>query len=161
MKKASTNIDKLHPSRSVHIALMAILSIGLMPLGTWAGSGKGGSHVSGQPGKTGATLGSNGNGSAGGPISIIVNPPGGPPGKSDHGDVPQSLEPIGTPVEAISPQADWMPFRQMVLEAMAVLNTPAAEKLPAARAIQASIQERDVRLASRNLPKHVVAPNKG
>jgi hypothetical protein len=80
--------------------------------------------------------------------------------KTQTGYPPQALTPIGTPVAPLAAQSNWEKFKDVMLTTLAAMDTPAGEELAQAQAVRAAIQDRDVRVASKNLPKRVAVAAK-
>ncbi|HWE03068.1 MAG TPA: hypothetical protein VG326_11725 [Tepidisphaeraceae bacterium] len=152
----STNAvrPRTHPGRLVALTLgMAMLAIpsvggaghspGVVPFAKKPPVSPGGPTTPPSPGS----------GNNGGGISIVGV------GKQS-GYLPESLTPIGTPVAPRAAQSEWDKFKDVMLSALAAVDTPAGEDLAQAKAVRAVIQERDVRVASKNLPKHIAVAAK-
>jgi hypothetical protein len=77
-----------------------------------------------------------------------------------HTFEPLALTPIGTPVEPLAAQSEWDKFKNMMLSALAKVDTKAGDDLAQVQAVRAAIQDRDVRVASQNLPKRVAVAAK-
>ena len=95
-------------------------------------------------------------------------PPGSNPGGSisvtgvtkQTGYTPQSLVPIGTFHQPPAEKSAWDKFEDEVIGAIEALDTPAAEHMTEALAVRAAMRERDMRVATRTLPKHMVVASK-
>ena len=69
------------------------------------------------------------------------------------GYTPLSAVPIGTPVAPPPPRIEFAQIRQLVLSILDDLEKPTAAQPPEAASVRLAMQDLDVRIASRNLPK--------
>ncbi len=69
------------------------------------------------------------------------------------GSLPQSSLPLGVPIAPDAPTVDLAQLREAVVNLVSLLDTPTAAKVPAAVSLQATVHERDVRAADKDLPR--------
>jgi hypothetical protein len=137
-------------------AVASAIGIALLNMPNIALAGHGGPSIpnarkTGTPSAPTTTPPTTGNGSG----EIVIT---GKPGGAQKGFEPLTLTPIGAPGTPLPPASESDKVKQVILSALANIDvdTTAADELAEKQAVRAVMQDRDVRLASKMLPKHIV-----